>query len=372
MKRRGLGRIFKRGTTCWFAYYGPDAKRPGRKREYRESAECSCGAPAGECRTAERKLRQRLGELHGDRFVGPSQERISIATLLDEYEAHRQLAGRWKSQDRARSQVGRVKGFFGASRATEVTIAGLKTWVTARLEEGYARATVRQWLATLRAAMRLALKEGRLTRVPYFPTVTVQNVRRGFFERDEFEAVVRHVKTPWSDVARFGYLTGWRAGEIRGLRWENVDRRAGVIQLHESKSGEPRTVPLVGELAELIERRWAARAVGTTLVPVVFHVRGRAIGNFRKRWIRACRLVGVPNALFHDLRRTAVRDMVRAGVAETVAMSISGHKTRHVFDRYNITSADDQREALRRLDAYREARPAKVTDISRTKGAAGA
>jgi integrase len=82
-----------------------------------------------------------------------------------------------------------------------------------------------------------------------------ENARQGFFERTEVEAVVAHLDAPLDDVTRFAFLSGWRKGEIVALRWEAVDRQARAVRLGTSKNGRPRTLPLVGALADLIERR---------------------------------------------------------------------------------------------------------------------
>jgi integrase len=173
-----------------------------------------------------------------------------------------------------------------------------------------------------------------------------------------FERVAWHLPEDLADVARFGYHSGWRKGEVQRLTWPDVDRAAGriVLRREHSKNGEPRVLPLVGELAALIERRWVAREHrtpdGTTaLSPFVFHRDGRPVGDFRKAWATACTAAGVAGTLFHDLRRSAVRNLDRAGVSQSVAMALSGHKTASIYRRYRIVAEDDLREALLRLQA---------------------
>jgi integrase len=149
-----------------------------------------------------------------------------------------------------------------------------------------------------------------------------------------------------------------------------------------AKNGEARSVTLSGDLADLMERRKAQRQVETTtgalLSAYVFHQKGEPVGDFRKAWATACVAAGLGQfvcdrcnqkvegrtcqdckrkaqyngRIFHDFRRTAVRNMVRAGVPERVAMTISGHKTRSIFDRYNIVNEADLREAMQRTQNY--------------------
>jgi integrase len=206
----------------------------------------------------------------------------------------------------------------------------------------------------LRRAFTLAVQSGLLAVAPKFPSFPEHNTCLGFFRRGEFEAVVVHLPPYLQDLARFGYLTGRRKGEITSLTWADVDYRGRAIRLRPeaSKTGRGRLLGLEGELWELIERRWAARHMGDRLIPWMFHRNGVRIGNFRKARGSACKQAGMAGKLFHDLRRAAVRNMVWADVRERVAMAISEHRTRSVFDRYGIVSNADLRDAVVKTVAY--------------------
>jgi integrase len=183
------------------------------------------------------------------------------------------------------------------------------------------------------------------------------NIRRGFFEFGEAERVIMFLPGYLQDLVRFAFWTGWRLSEVTGLQWDMIDREQRTVTLPESKNNTGRVLALEGDLWDIIERRHAERG----LVPWVFHRMGRPIHTFYKAWRSACEAAGIPGRHFHDFRRSTVRNLTRAGVPDKVAMDMTGHKTRSVYDRYNITSGEDLREAARKLQAF--VKPVRVSGL---------
>jgi integrase len=173
-------------------------------------------------------------------------------------------------------------------------------------------------------------KPPRVTSKPTIRRLSeTNNVRKEFFEPAEFAAVVSALPEYLQDVARSAYLTGWRRGDMLGLRWTAVDMERGVIRLYrgETKNDEGRTLAIAGPLIEIMARREARlveRRDGEPVVAdLVFHNRGQRIVDYRRAWAKACKAAGflyrVVNEKtgrrelgrrMHDLRRTAARDRV--------------------------------------------------------------
>ena len=380
-RERGTGRIFQRPKSpfWWIAY-------TRRGKETRESAK------SADYRKAEKLLRYRLKEIGAEQlgarpFAGPAAERITVGELLEALEADLTLKG--KMGPTVTSHLKPIRAAFEDLAALAVTAERIDKYIQEQLAPrqegaetipGKAAATVNRGTQLLGQAFRLAVKRGRL---PFLPPVRhlseVGNVRRGFFERAEFEAVVNALPDDYvRDFCRFAYHTGWRKGEISALRWADVDGEAVRLRGEDSKNRQGRSVPLEGELAAIIKRRRAARQYETeagtvALAAFVFHRGdGEPIREFRKSWATACKAAGVAGRLFHDLRRTAARNLVRAGAPETVAMAVTGHKTRAVFQRYAIASERDVREALARTQALtaQEAPRAAVLPVKVAKARA--
>jgi integrase len=166
-------------------------------------------------------------------------------------------------------------------------------------------------------------------------------------------------------IAAFASITGWRTpSEILPLAWRQVDLQAGEVRLDPgtTKNGEGRVFPITGELRRVFEaQQTLTRPLVTAARPPRFvfcYVTGKKAGRrvtesgFNKAWRIARTQAGCPDRIPHDFRRTAVRNLVRAGVPERVAMQLTGHKTRAVFERYNIVNAGDLSDAGHRLDRY--------------------
>jgi integrase len=228
-------------------------------------------------------------------------------------------------------------------------------------------AEINRELALLKRMFSLALKAGNLLYRPHIPMLAEANVRTGFFESEQYRSVLAHLPAEIRPIIQFAYLTGWRiTSEVLPLEWRQVDFDAGEVRLEPgtTKNKEGRTFPLTAELRAILKSQQAEHdrlKKAGHIVPQVFfreiadkrggEKKPQAIVSFGKVWKAACRAAGCPGRIPHDLRRTAVRNFVRNGIPERVAMQLTGHKTRSVFERYNIVSDGDLRDAARRLDA---------------------
>jgi integrase len=199
----------------------------------------------------------------------------------------------------------------------------------------------------------------KVDRVPYIPMLNENNTREAFFEHGDYLALRDALPSYLKTFITFAYKTGWRVLEISSLTWSQVDLERGIVRLKagETKNDEGRTVYLDEGLEEIFIQQWENRKKSGKLTSHVFLARNGKdmIKSFGKAWDRACQDAGIGKRLFHDFRRTAVRNMVRAAIPERVAMMVSGHKTRSVFQRYNIVSDADLREAAQRQAAYLDA-----------------
>jgi integrase len=280
-----------------------------------------------------------------------------------------------------------LRPFFGTMKATSVGTDQLHAYIELR-QRGHVRkmlddkkkdryhgpaanGTINRELALRRAYnLGAASTPPKVARVPSFPMLAENNVRKGFFEHETFLSVRRALPEEIRPVITFAYCTGCRKAEILELQWPQVDLVEHIVRLEpgETKNDEARVIPLVSELYEMLALQKAVRDQYWPESPWVFSRAGERILNFRNAWETACTAAGLvgekgkPAKLFHDLRRTGVRNLVRAGVPEKVAMQISGHKTRAIFDRYNIVSERDLKEAGRRLEEYLAHKTTPETD----------
>ena len=311
---------------------------------------------------AKRLLKQREGAAVEGRVIVPRAEKITVAELAEALKADYKANAR-KSADRLAFSLAHLLPAFGPRLAMQITSTDVTAYSAKRLEAGAAPGTVNRELAALKRMFSLAVKGERLQRMPYILMLTENNARRGFFEREQFAAVCRRLPAYAQPAATFAYLTGWRLkSEVLPLQWRQVDFKAGVVTLDvgSTKNKDGRTFPMIPELRGVLEaQRVATEALQKktgAIIPWVFHwtKRGRPLKGFMKSWRQACLDAGLPGRIPHDFRRTAVRNLERAGVPRSTAMAMVGHKTESIYRRYAIVDEVMLREGAAKLAAYSE------------------
>ena len=301
-------------------------------------------------------LKKRVTEMTSGRLIGPAADKVTLAGLEAMLVANYEVKAR-----KSKPPLARLRDYFGEhAHALDITPDRVTADVQKRLKERAAAQTVKNEVTALGRMFTLAYRAGRLPHRPFFEMPRVSNARQGFFTDAEVGRLLEHLPPYLRPFVEAAYITGWRRGELRNLRWSQVEWETGTMRLERgtTKSGEPRVFPF-GEFPHLHtilrqqqEATLALERETDGIVPWVFHRDGQQVAWHYHAWRVACAKAGIPGRLLHDMRRSAVRNLVRAGVSEPVAMTLSGHKTRAIFDRYNIVADADLREAVRRLAAY--------------------
>jgi len=366
-KRRvaGDGSVYLQGRIWWISYKGPDGLR------VQESSHSTVKG------VAVRLLRKRNGSREHNLPIIKNAEQLTFfeatQAVIDDYTVNTKKA----LAVITRRIEKHLRPYFGTRRLASLKRDDIVSYIKHRQTQGIvnkkgerrkdvSNAEINRELQLLKRSFSLAIKGGRIAMRPDIPMLAEDNVRQGFFEREQFESVQAHLPDDIQPVIEFAYLTGWRINsEVLTLEWRQVDFDGAEVRLEPgtTKNKKGRTFPFTMALRALLEERQieherlkkAGHIVPNVFWRMVADKRGgvkkpRAILRFEKEWKAACKAAGCPARIPHDLRRTAVRNLVRAGIPQTVAMALTGHKTDSVFRRYDIVSAIDLKDAARRLD----------------------
>jgi integrase len=340
---RGTGTVYLRGNVWWLQYFIDG-------RQINESTKTSDEAEA------HRQLKVKIGEAAAGKDVKPERATINdlCALVLADYRLRK-----LRDADTVKLRIdAHIKPTIGSLLASRFTPHQVRHYVELRRKESASDATINREFAIVRRGFSLALREDPplVRRAPYIARLEEDNIRQGFIDQGQYlalrEALPDHLKT----LLVVGYHCGNRLGELRKLTWPQVDLQNSEIRVQkaQAKGKRPRTLPIYGDMVEWLEWQATRRAPGCDLV---FHWNGKPLGSHLKGWDHTCTAAGIPDLHFHDLRRSAVRNMERAGISRHVAMQISGHRTESVYRRYDIVVDADLKAAGEKLAAYHKQAP---------------
>jgi integrase len=331
MRREPTGSVYQRGATWWVRIYH------GQALPYRESSRSDDKA------VGEKLLAKRLAEMGIGRFR-PRAESYSFAKLEKGIRADYK-ARKLRTLRRLEIELRYLRKFFGRRYASDITRSLVREYQTYRLDQGAANATVNREVMGLKRMLTLA--EDAIGPSIRMPSLEEDNVREGFVTAEQFERI-RTMLPGWplDDLTAFAFYSAWRISEVKTLRWKFVDLGSRSLRLswRKSKNKKGRELPLIGELWNIIDRADKNRAPNCEYV---FHRNGKPVKDFRQSWVNARQMAEQNEALVHDLRRSGIKRLRRVADEKTI-MSISGHRSRSTFDRYQIVDSTDMGNALER------------------------
>lgn len=343
----------KRKSKIWWVQY------------YVNGKQFSEGAKTADHAEALKYLKRREGEAAKGVPIIKGQQTIRFSELAQDLINDQKANGAKAIGDTQMRLRLHILPAFGKMKASNIDPVAIRAYIAQRQSEEAANASINRELAAIRRAFNLALDAGRISHKPHIQMLKEGSPRKGFFEWEQFLSVQSHLPEHLKEIAEFAYITGWRRNEVVSLQWQQVDFNGRTVRLFDSKNGEGRVFPFTPELEAVLRKQWEGsenlKHTRGVISPWVFTSPigkepdprdGDRIGEFKKSWKTACKKAGVPVRIFHDFRRTAVRNLERAGVPRSVAMKLTGHKTESIYRRYDIVSEGDLLLAAARLGAF--------------------
>lgn len=327
-RHRGTGSLKLRGRIWWIIYTADG----GPVYESSHSSDRS---------VADKLLKQRIGEIAAGRDLSP--EKATIDDLCALVIADAKLRRLRDAKHQEWRYEANIKPAIGSLLASRFGTSQIRVYVEFRRKAGAKDSTINRELALVRRGFALGYREDPplVRRVPHIPLLEENNARQGFIEQARYERILGELPVRLKALFVVGYHVGCRLGELRKLKWEQVDLDTREIRLRASdtKTKESRTVPIYGDMSTWLSMQRASSPDGCSWV---FYGRlNRPVGAHLTGWRNACEAAGAPGLFFHDLRRSAVRNMTRAGIPRPIAMAITGHKTESMYKRYDIVSGED-------------------------------
>jgi integrase len=348
-KQRGVFEKVPGSGVWWIQYFDADGRRRREK----------VGAKSIAIKTVEsRRTKSREGVKLPENIRAVVRVADLAPALARDYRVNEKKSLR-SVELRLRKHV---LPFFAGMKVDNVSTDDINRYIDARRKGGAANGTINRELAALKRIFNLARTSTppKVRGVPVFPHLKESPPRKGFVEDRQYDKLTAGSGELWfRAILAVAYTFGFRRGELLKLRVRQVNLLAGTIHLEpgSTKNDDGRAVKMTREVWELLAQCVRDKAPDDH---VFTRSANEPVLDFRSAWASLTSAAGLSGLLFHDLRRSAVRNMVRRGVPETVAMKISGHKTRSVFDRYDVTSGADLDQAAARIEAGR-ANPSATT-----------